>query len=73
MQINKNPIIYINWFVLAVISLFVIFIAISIVKVSDFKRSLTLWIVRSQNDFLNKRIQFNEKIINYANKTTQWP
>lgn len=73
MQINKNPIIYINWFVLAVISLFVIFIAISIIKVSDFKRSLTLWIVRSQNDFLNKRIQFNEKIINYANKTTQWP
>lgn len=71
MQINKNPIIYINWFVLAVISLFVIFIAISIIKVSDFKRSLTLWIVRSQNDFLNKRIQFNEKIINYANKTTQ--
>lgn len=61
MQINKNPIIYINWFVLAVISLFVIFIAISIIKVSDFKRSLTLWIVRSQNDFLNKRIQFNEK------------
>lgn len=73
MQINKNPIIYINWFVLAVISLFVIFIAISIIKVTDFKRSLTLWIVRSQNDFLNKRIQFNEKIINYANKTTQWP
>lgn len=73
MQINKNPIIYINCFVLAVISLFVIFIAISIIKVSDFKRSLTLWIVRSQNDFLNKRIQFNEKIINYANKTTQWP
>lgn len=73
MQINKNPIIYINWFVLAVISLFVIFIAISIIKVSDFKRSSTLWIVRSQNDFLNKRIQFNEKIINYANKTTQWP